>query len=922
MRTLSQGSAWLKQGVKPRTFVRIVDDTSGDEILFAGSATNLGADGQLESVGRITQHIRHEGGMAEVSGCEIRNLILEDRVPLCEEASISPTYQGAIRVAGRLYAVGYGSYTDARDATTGEYSQAMIIVGRKYSVGDDTHWIYRTVLEFSIPADLDTCEDAFIDLIGNGDFSDVNFEIQLVEGNFSGVPASGFFNDFEGWNAVDDYSVTTLNETWETTEFSAAGHNYIRGNAALRDLIVANAGGTVKLMLISERDSDFTNNSSGASGDEYVQFEAASAKLVLRYNSLRLDNQIARVYMALDPVPSTIAGMELVWTGVVDGWEINDRILNLKSKQNDFKKNIMISPEILNLDDFPNCPPENIGKPLPIIYGDFMSISHKTGVPYVANEYNSGVIYSHKGFVKAYVINEELKYFCIAKHPIKELDNMLAEYFNEVDAYGFYSGVLSAIPDTNNQQFKIDAGEDDTKFPYILTSNDIMPVIGVVPLYFLSPYMTNYGNMINEDYTDSALITPGDSQVFYLTRPGIFTGLGVLPVKRYICFYSYSVLGYDNELSLTVIKYQNGLTIDSQIETINTNGWHYIDISDDDMNNEILSYQFSFGNLAGTKSIMLRNFSLCVGVKKTIEDFAYISCKGKYDDVSGTITGSASALIENPSHVIESIARSEMSLVAAEIDTSALDIAATAITGKKFAFQLLERREAREILNDLAYQARLKLWWDEQDRLTALKFNSASHFPNSGTDIPGSLDIFSDTGAPAAGYFTENPLISGLTIRPIDVDDVISDFIIRYAQNYATGEYEKVLRVNKDEENLNDAYLSGTTGAALKTLCETAYNIIKTVNTLDIEAWAIRDEATATALMQHLIERRARRPYEIEFDAALPAVRFELGDFINVRNDLISNRFGTAVMNTKKWEITGFDPDPTTFDVHITAIEV
>ena len=53
---------------------------------------------------------------------------------------------------------------------------------------------------------------------------------------------------------------------------------------------------------------------------------------------------------------------------------------------------------------------------------------------------------------------------------------------------------------------------------------------------------------------------------------------------------------------------------------------------------------------------------------------------GRKDDGSGTVSGSANSLIENPSHVAEDIARNYMSLSTNSINTSSFDNVNTELT--------------------------------------------------------------------------------------------------------------------------------------------------------------------------------------------------------------------------------------------------
>jgi len=123
---------------------------------------------------------------------------------------------------------------------------------------------------------------------------------------------------------------------------------------------------------------------------------------------------------------------------------------------------------------------------------------------------------------------------------------------------------------------------------------------------------------------------------------------------------------------------------------------------------------------------------------------------------------------------------------------------------------------------------------------------------------------------------------------------------------------------NIDSDDLN----SSSTLAQLKLFTSDSYNEMNsTTKSYIYEAWAINDTATATKLLQSLIEWHSRRRYIIEFDTYFSAIAFEEADFINIRTADIESTFGTATMYMKKWKIIEFSPNLSNFTIHIKAIE-
>jgi hypothetical protein len=946
MKTLVQPIArWLVQGQKPRTFVRITDATDGAEILFAGTQAHGVYEDLIEGAGQITRSIRHEGGMAEVSGAQVDNLILDKRLPFCTEASIDPEIQNGVRGAGRLYSVS-SLYASARNATTGYIGNPMIIVGRnRTGAGPYLYYTYRGFLQFKIMPTtyeaLTSCEDAYIQLTGVGDFSLTDFTIYGMGGLWTDLrtnpaaPATSggqIINDFTGWAASGDYNVASnWIETWTTAEFG--GTVYLRLNAAGRSAIVAAAGTADKIfriMLISHRDADW--DVAAPTGAEYVNFSAEDPKLVLRYNSVKLDNQPSAIYLAVDPLPATHADMDLVWTGVVDNYEITDRTLSVTMRQNDHKKNRMIPDGIIDATGiFAGCDESIIGKAIPIVYGDFMTNAlNKQGVAYVANEDDQAIQYAYKDYVKGYIYqnNEDgvLK-IQISSNANKTLDNILVDYVSGIKSFAIIAG---DVADEGTDKKTISSTRNSTvKFPYDVVSNNLHSLICYTNFEYdtIEGGVTNAGDCIDEDPTNFSSFAAGDYKYYYPGSSAVFPAFGVTDVYLfgYVCINTYATAGYDAGFKIIINDLMAGGEPAIVDQIINTDGWHYYKVTPSSTTNMAsLAYRVAVSNIAGSKTIKVYGLCLCFGHHKRFIGEVYTAVKGCPDDSSGTVTGTPALLIENPSHIIESIARAEMLLTTAEIDTAAFDTAAAALTGKKLAFQILDRTLSRELLDDLGLQSRLKIWWDDEDKLTCKMFNAAAYFPVSVTDVPGLLDMFTTTGLPVAGSFTTHQIIEGPKLWPMKNDEVKNDIIINYCMNYATGEYSKVLRVNKDEENIDETICIalGTTGAALKQLCIDSYAAVQTVNALEIDAWAIRDDTTATALIKHLVEQLSVRRWNIEFTAGPSAVLFEESDFINVRDGLIADRFGTAAMNVKKWEILGYDTDPISHDVTIRAIEV
>ncbi len=1026
MRTLTQPIArWLKEGMKPRTFVRITDATSGAEILPVSSQAQGTYEDRLEGSGsRITRAIRHEGGLAEVGGLSVDVNINDTTLPLCTEATIEAKHEGPIRGAGRLLGAGLpgAGYAAARDSVTGDHETAALVVGRWYNPGSDYYVVARSPMQFTIPA-MTSVEEAYIQVDGLGDYNESGaaFAVSLVEGTWSALSeGAGMFDAFDGWESSGDYTLAGLNEAWDSSEFSATGTNYIRLNAAGRAKVLAAAGGVLKLMLVSERDADWTTYSLGPSGNEYLIMNAPTVRLVLRYNSYRLENQIASVYFGVDPLPATHTGMDLMWTGVVDSYSLTPSVLKLELKQNTHKKNPMIPAGIITKATFPNCPEEHVGDGYPVVYGAASAVlmgAHEAGIGY------------EKHYVSHTDTNEKIGLFdyfscpvvdpgdATAKNPMRVLVssrdihqaylgvaavwNSSARLFARMLAYtglpagttyryldlipdrrikGSYNGVsysdaevyeeyfghvLSLIPtyveesagvtdpekvygdgvsmDALNDSVTVGFSQDsltvsaekiEVCFSVVTTGNcelccNLIDKDKDFRIYGGDGVIANSGTPGISTFTSASVnfttagVTTDDHIVIMGSGAGIYSAISSIDSDHVLLIPAQTA---GSSLEFKIIKagavvhsFTNIMKNKIGTADVVLDATQYITKSID--NYFIRVYKFAHS--AGTAQVSYLQAKYYTMIDRTLRE-VYLDKQGEeYGSwITGRAGGHASGdLIENPAHVIEAVARQDMGLATAEINTASFDTAATALTGMKFAFQLLERTEARDILDDMAYEGRMKCWWDEQDRLKVKVFNAAAAFPVSATDNPSALDRFTDTGLASGGSYTTHQIVGEPTIRR-RLEEMKNKFVIRYRKNYATGEYGAVLTCDRTSTTAADGDLSGTTGAALVALCLACYTELGAEKTLEVEAGHIRDDATATRTLQHLVERLTTGAYEVTLSAGPSANVFEEGDFINIRTAVVENRLGVARMNKEKWEIIRHEPDIRTHDVDITAVQV
>jgi hypothetical protein len=94
------------------------------------------------------------------------------------------------------------------------------------------------------------------------------------------------YDDFDGWDAgLAAYYGTVLNDTWTSHMMDVTDgvqSNTILLNAEGRKLIVDNAGGTVKFMLLSKDDYDGEDGVGEPIGAEYIALKSSNLTLELK----------------------------------------------------------------------------------------------------------------------------------------------------------------------------------------------------------------------------------------------------------------------------------------------------------------------------------------------------------------------------------------------------------------------------------------------------------------------------------------------------------------------------------------------------------------------------------------------------------------------------------------------------------------
>jgi len=122
-----------------------------------------------------------------------------------------------------------GSYYDiqARNAPSASYAYSSYLKpGQYYNIGNSTHYIQRGFLTFpaaDVVPDTAVIDSVTITLVVEGDYSEVDFDITLFKGTFTGAAVdTSWHNDFDGWQTgTQTYTGTTIANTVNTAGISA-----------------------------------------------------------------------------------------------------------------------------------------------------------------------------------------------------------------------------------------------------------------------------------------------------------------------------------------------------------------------------------------------------------------------------------------------------------------------------------------------------------------------------------------------------------------------------------------------------------------------------------------------------------------------------------------------------------------------------
>lgn len=229
--------------------------------------------------------------------------------------------------------------------------------------------------------------------------------------------------------------------------------------------------------------------------------------------------------------------------------------------------------------------------------------------------------------------------------------------------------------------------------------------------------------------------------------------------------------------------------------------------------------------------------------------------EGYRDDGSGTYTGSASALIERPDHVIKHFIDVLFGFTLTDIDTTSFNASgsfyASAISGGyKFGFVINEKISPLQALKELAFQCRSVLKYEKG-------YWYLNHIPDT---APAAIKTISKSEL--AGEFAK------FTFKKTFSVDIQNDLTARFNENYGQLEFSESEWIG--------------TSKTIDATSQTKYGIMPA----EYDFWAITSQTMADNVLAHVKLQRKNSLLIVTFPVFWEHFDLKRGDTFDITNDL------------------------------------
>lgn len=453
------------------------------------------------------------------------------------------------------------------------------------------------------------------------------------------------------------------------------------------------------------------------------------------------------LYLWFNGLPGATNPPELMWTGnIVDFRQINDQEYEVEFSDQSVKKNKIIG-NLLSSTTYTSLPSGNVGKVAPIVYGsvtghkpiciasggyselaedldtsetgidlidassfgtsgytinvngEIMTVTGKSGNTLTVSARSGGVTHS----AGDPVVQITTITYLVADHPVKALNHIYVDGVEITTGYTFYTG---------------QSGDEHATYTgkAILVITNAMPaafdVVETVTETTASgdpSYWTNTANAVDDnDSTHADSVSPNQSLTVNFNAPS--TSLfGYIKRQRVDLKwqvnpqYSYATVNYSIG-GVTQVAYGGAIyTHDGWSNYVTGGNTAALQIWATGIDHEEgFLYVFEVRQREYTFSPYNSSGSTCEEV--LVGGTVTVDVDGYQDDGSGTYTGTASALIEQPDHVFKHFLYTYLGIATANFSTdTATSFAADSY---KFGIVINEAQTAKEWLSKMAWQCR------------------------------------------------------------------------------------------------------------------------------------------------------------------------------------------------------------------------
>jgi hypothetical protein len=290
---------------------------------------------------------------------------------------------------------------------------------------------------------------------------------------------------------------------------------------------------------------------------------------------------------------------------------------------------------------------------------------------------------------------------------------------------------------------------------------------------------------------------------------------------------------------------------------------------------EVLVETFNEGGLGSTKDFWrVADVSLTLSAEaRGDQDDLYLSFvwQGRPDNGAGTYTGTSGAVIEIPSDVLYSVANIDLGLLIDQpsIVTARAELTNWRMGGGVGAGWFKERATAREFLNDLCIQGK-SIFFPADDGLKLVAYRQGINTTAVVTETNTGTILWE------AGTQVETPPAQRSSTFRVDQEilaEVANSFEVYYDYNPGARKFDSVRFANKDETNSTQG-----DAADLVALCNSSFLKYGETRTHTVEAYFIYDNDTAEFLLDHLVRYFSEKRIVAEWESGTSAIRAQLGD--------------------------------------------